>query len=243
MSRSSHGAVDAGRPDGAAGWRLRAGRVLASRSSSRSSPAPARRPARSTTVVLGSTATDARPLLPGAALPGGRQRHRLPGQQRPGEPALPRPARRQGQGLDADPGPADQQPALLLQRLLRHPAARRAWRSCAASRAPTRPATTCAARARSRSSAPTSARRSGSAPRCRSRRATSSASRSRPGPRPSPRACPTNNVWRASREPGNCTNATDVRQGEPQEKVGRRATYGCRYTTARLLYTATVVEG
>jgi hypothetical protein len=50
------------------------------------------------------------------------------------------------------------------------------------------------------------------------------------------------NSWRASREPGKCTNTTDVRQGEPQEKVGTRATYGCRYSTARLLYTATVVE-
>jgi hypothetical protein len=51
-----------------------------------------------------------------------------------------------------------------------------------------------------------------------------------------------NNVWRASREPGKCTNSTDVRQGEPQQKVGKRATYGCKYSTARLLYTATVVE-
>jgi hypothetical protein len=50
------------------------------------------------------------------------------------------------------------------------------------------------------------------------------------------------NAWRASREPGKCTNTTDVRQGNPQEKVGARATYGCRYSTARLLYTATVVE-
>lgn len=50
------------------------------------------------------------------------------------------------------------------------------------------------------------------------------------------------NSWRASREPGKCTNTTDVRQGKPQEKVGQRATYGCRYSTARLLYTATVVE-
>lgn len=50
------------------------------------------------------------------------------------------------------------------------------------------------------------------------------------------------NAWRASREPGQCTNTTDVRQGNPQEKVGTRATYGCRYSTARLLYTATVVE-
>ena len=39
---------------------------------------------------------------------------------------------------------------------------------------------------------------------------------------------PANNVWRASREPGTCTNSTDIRQGEPQEKVGKRATYGCR---------------
>lgn len=53
----------------------------------------------------------------------------------------------------------------------------------------------------------------------------------------------TNNVWRASREPEACKNATDIRQGEPQEKVGARATYGCKYTTARLLYTATLVEG
>jgi hypothetical protein len=51
------------------------------------------------------------------------------------------------------------------------------------------------------------------------------------------------NVWRASRAPGTCTNSTDIRQGEPQEKVGKRATYGCKYTTARLLYTATLVEG
>lgn len=50
------------------------------------------------------------------------------------------------------------------------------------------------------------------------------------------------NVWRASREEGACKNATDIRQGEPQEKVGTRATYGCKYTTARLLYTATLVE-
>jgi hypothetical protein len=53
----------------------------------------------------------------------------------------------------------------------------------------------------------------------------------------------TGNVWRASREPGTCKNATDIRQGEPQEKVGTRATYGCKYTTARLLYTATLVSG
>jgi len=50
-----------------------------------------------------------------------------------------------------------------------------------------------------------------------------------------------NNVWRASREVGACTNSTDIRQGQPQEEVGKRATYGCKYSTARLLYTATLV--
>ncbi len=53
---------------------------------------------------------------------------------------------------------------------------------------------------------------------------------------------PSSNAWRASREPGKCINSTDVRQGEPQQKLNKRATYGCRYSTARLLYTVTVVE-
>jgi len=54
---------------------------------------------------------------------------------------------------------------------------------------------------------------------------------------------PKTNIWRASRAPGTCTNSTDIRQGEPLEKLNRRATFGCKYTTARLLYTATLVEG
>lgn len=49
------------------------------------------------------------------------------------------------------------------------------------------------------------------------------------------------NVWRASRMPGKCTDATEVRQGEPQTRLNKRATYGCRYATARLLYTVTIV--
>jgi hypothetical protein len=53
----------------------------------------------------------------------------------------------------------------------------------------------------------------------------------------------TTNVWRASREPGTCKNATDIRQGEPQQKPGTRRDFACKYTTARLLYTATLVEG
>lgn len=54
---------------------------------------------------------------------------------------------------------------------------------------------------------------------------------------------PSNEVWRASREPGTCTNSTDIRQGEPLETLNKRATFGCKYSTARLLYTATLVEG
>lgn len=53
---------------------------------------------------------------------------------------------------------------------------------------------------------------------------------------------PSSNAWRASRETGKCTDSNDVRQGEAQMKVGTRAEYGCRYSTARLLYTVTVVE-
>ncbi len=53
---------------------------------------------------------------------------------------------------------------------------------------------------------------------------------------------PTTSTWRASRNPGKCANPTDVRQGQPQTRVGMRATYGCRYSMAQLLYTATLVE-
>lgn len=53
---------------------------------------------------------------------------------------------------------------------------------------------------------------------------------------------PSNTAWRASREAGKCVDSNDVRQGEAQQKVGTRAEYGCRYSTARLLYTVTVVE-
>ena len=56
------------------------------------------------------------------------------------------------------------------------------------------------------------------------------------------RGLPANNSWRASRIAGKCKNPTDVRQGQPQTTLGGRATYGCRYSTARLLYTATLVE-
>ncbi len=51
------------------------------------------------------------------------------------------------------------------------------------------------------------------------------------------------NVWRASRAPGTCTNSTSIREGEALQTVNKRATFGCKYSTARLLYTATLVEG
>lgn len=48
--------------------------------------------------------------------------------------------------------------------------------------------------------------------------------------------------WRASRETGRCSGETNLRAGRPQQVVGSKRTYGCRYDTARLLYTATVVK-
>ncbi len=59
---------------------------------------------------------------------------------------------------------------------------------------------------------------------------------------PSPRASPQATPGEPAAKSANASTPTDVRQGEPQEKVGTRADYGCRYATARLLYTATVVE-
>ncbi len=75
-----------------------------------------------TTVTLGADRRDAGSVLPRPALPGGRQRHRLPGLQRPDPEPVPGPDRRHDQVVDADPRPADRQPAHLLQRLLRHAA-------------------------------------------------------------------------------------------------------------------------
>jgi hypothetical protein len=50
-----------------------------------------------------------------------------------------------------------------------------------------------------------------------------------------------NSAWRASRKKEKCDNATDIQAGTPQETVGGDRVYACRYTTARLLYSATVV--
>ena len=97
MSRSSHGAVNAGRLEFEAPrrwssrWRLPR---PARRTRAKAKPAQDdRRPRRH--------GNHARPLLPRVALPGDRQRHRLPGQHQPGPAALPRAQGRQ----DHSPGP------------------------------------------------------------------------------------------------------------------------------------------
>jgi hypothetical protein len=44
------------------------------------------------------------------------------------------------------------------------------------------------------------------------------------------------NAWRASRERGKCENPDDIKDGKPQQKVGKERTYGCLYRQARMLY-------
>ncbi len=50
------------------------------------------------------------------------------------------------------------------------------------------------------------------------------------------------NTWRGSRLPGKCSSKDDIQGGNPQQGVGKQKTYGCYYSNARLLYTATVVK-
>jgi hypothetical protein len=50
------------------------------------------------------------------------------------------------------------------------------------------------------------------------------------------------NTWRGSRAPGECSSKSDIQEGHPQQGVGKVKTYGCYYSAARLLYTATVVK-
>ena len=51
-----------------------------------------------------------------------------------------------------------------------------------------------------------------------------------------------NNTWRGSRKPGHCSAKADIQEGHPQQGVGKTKTYGCYYSNARLLYTATLVK-
>jgi len=50
------------------------------------------------------------------------------------------------------------------------------------------------------------------------------------------------NTWRGSRLPGHCSSKEDIQGGHPQQGVGKIKTYGCYYSNARLLYTATLVK-
>ena len=49
-------------------------------------------------------------------------------------------------------------------------------------------------------------------------------------------------TWRGSRLEGHCASKDDIQEGHPQQGVGKVKTYGCYYSSARLLYTATLVK-
>jgi hypothetical protein len=49
-------------------------------------------------------------------------------------------------------------------------------------------------------------------------------------------------TWRGSRLEGECASKEDIQGGHPQQGVGKTKTYGCYYSNARLLYTATLVK-
>ena len=49
-------------------------------------------------------------------------------------------------------------------------------------------------------------------------------------------------TWRGSRLPDHCSSREDIQGGHPQQGVGKTKTYGCYYSNARLLYTATLVK-
>jgi hypothetical protein len=49
-------------------------------------------------------------------------------------------------------------------------------------------------------------------------------------------------TWRGSRITGHCSSKEDIQGGHPQQGVGKTKTYGCYYSNARLLYTATLVK-
>jgi hypothetical protein len=50
------------------------------------------------------------------------------------------------------------------------------------------------------------------------------------------------NTWRGSRKPKHCSSRADIQGGHPQQGAGKTKTYGCYYSNARLLYTATLVK-
>jgi hypothetical protein len=52
----------------------------------------------------------------------------------------------------------------------------------------------------------------------------------------------TEDTWRGSRLPEHCVSKEDIQGGNPQQGVGKTKAYGCYYSKARLLYTATLVK-
>ncbi|MGZ5337432.1 MAG: hypothetical protein ACXWDT_05260 [Solirubrobacterales bacterium] len=53
---------------------------------------------------------------------------------------------------------------------------------------------------------------------------------------------PKGNAWRASRVASGCTDTNKIKAGNAHDAPGTERTYGCSYTTARLLYSATMVK-
>ena len=50
------------------------------------------------------------------------------------------------------------------------------------------------------------------------------------------------NLARQPPKEGHCASKEDIQGGHPQQGVGKTKTYGCYYSNARLLYTATLVK-
>ena len=211
-------------------------------------------------VVLGQTARNAAGLLPGQdrqqrrghPLPGRGPRHRLPGDRRRRRAALRGALRRQDRRLVDHP-----RQALDARKRKRPPTRsasstnssasprRRGSASCARSKARKPPQVHAGPPEPARGAQPLLRQHPDLRPRppadasCRAR---SSPSRSRPGRRCSPSTSPAKNTWRGSRLPDHCASKEDIQGGHPQQGVGKTKTYGCYYSNARLLYTATLVK-
>ncbi len=50
------------------------------------------------------------------------------------------------------------------------------------------------------------------------------------------------NTWRGSRKEDHCSSRADIQGGHPHQGVDKTKSYGCYYSNARLLYTATLVK-
>ncbi len=50
------------------------------------------------------------------------------------------------------------------------------------------------------------------------------------------------NTWRGSRRAQHCVSKEDIEASRPQQAIGSTEKYGCFYSKARLLYTATLVK-